>query len=76
VATVSDDTGMQEDGRIALYNQLVTEAGDRLDGALADIRARQDSGDLSIRGAADARVAVLEEHLGRLRLLRDEYLDS
>ena len=73
---VSDDTGMQDDGRIAVYNQLVTEAGDRLDAALADIRASQDSGKLSVRDAADARVGVLEEHLNRLRLLRDEYLDS
>ncbi len=73
---VSDDTGMQDDGRDAVYNQLVTEAGDRLDVALADIRASQDSGKLSVRDAADTRVAVLEEHLNRLRLLRDEYLDS
>jgi hypothetical protein len=73
---VSDDTAMQDNGRIAVYNQLVTEAGDRLDGALADIRASQDSGELSVRDAADARVAILEEHLNRLRLLRDEYLGS
>jgi len=73
---VSDDTAMQDNGRIAVYNQLVTEAGDRLDGALADIRASQDSGELSVRDAADARVAILEEHLNRLRLLRDEYLSS
>ena len=73
---MSDDTGMQDNGRIAVYNQLVTEAGERLDGALADIRASQDGGELSVRDAADARVAVLEEHLNRLRLLRDEYLTS
>jgi hypothetical protein len=76
VATVSDDAGTQDDSRIALYNQLVTEAGERLDGALADIRGSQDAGELSVRDAADARVAVLEEHLNRLKLLRAEYLDG
>jgi hypothetical protein len=71
---MSDDNEMQDNGRIAVYNQLVTEAGERLDGALADIRASQDAGELSVRDAADARVAVLEEHLNRLKLLRAEYL--
>ncbi len=56
------------------YRELAAAEDERLDGALADIRTGQDSGELTVRQAADARVAVLEEHLNRLRLLRDEYL--
>lgn len=62
--------------RMATYHQLVGEASDRLDGALADIVRSQDAGELTVREAADNRVAVLEAHLNRLRLLRDEYLGS
>jgi hypothetical protein len=69
---MSDD-GFEPD-RISQYNQLANEEAGRLDAALTGIRASQDSGELSVRQAADARVAVLEEHLNRLRLLRDEYL--
>jgi hypothetical protein len=62
--------------RIPRYNELVAEAGDRLDGTLADIVRSQDAGELTVREAANNRVAILEEHLNRLRLLRDEYLGS
>ena len=46
----------------------------RIEAALADIRAQQAAGTLSTRDAADKRIAVLEAHLTRLRLLRAEYL--
>jgi hypothetical protein len=73
---MSDDTETQHNARIAVYNKLVTDEGERLDGALADIRSSQDSGELTVREAADNRVDVLEMHLARLRRLRDEYLGS
>jgi hypothetical protein len=67
--------GTFDPDRIAWYNQLVAEEAARLDGALAAIRADEAAGRLTTREAADNRVAVLEEHLIRLRLLRAEYLE-
>ena len=56
------------------YLELLTEANRRLDGALAAIRQEQDAGEMAIREAADARIAVLGIHLDALKLLRSEFL--
>lgn len=61
--------------RITQYNDLVAEASARLDVQLANIRRDQEAGEITVREAADERISVLTEHLNRLRLLREEYLD-
>ncbi len=58
----------------AKYNQLAAEAAATLDDQLARIRRDQDEGTITIREGADERVQVLQEHLDRLRLLREEFL--
>ena len=72
MATVSDDA--RDPDRITQYNQLLAAEAGSIDGALADIRAQEGAGKLTTREAADKRIAVLEAHLTRLRLLRAEYL--
>ena len=72
MVTVSDDA--RDPDRITQYNQLLAVEASRLDGALADIRAQEGAGELTTREAADKRIAVLEAHLSRLRLLRAGYL--
>jgi hypothetical protein len=72
VVTVSDDA--RDPDRITQYNQLLAVEASRLKGALADIRAQEAAGKLTTREAADKRIAVLEAHLTRLRLLRAGYL--
>jgi len=67
---------MHDNRPIAVYTSLVAEAGERLDGALADIRRAEAAGELTVRESADNRDAVLEKRLNRLRLLHDEYLGS
>lgn len=44
-----------------------------LDRKLADIRAREERGDITIREAADARAAALEHHIEAVRELRHEH---
>jgi hypothetical protein len=56
------------------YQWLASEAATALDDQLARIRADQERGAINVREAADQRVRALEEHLDRLRLLREEYL--
>lgn len=72
VATVSDDA--RDTDRIIRYHQLLAVEASRLDGALADIRAQEAAGKLTTREAADKRIAVLELHLTRLRLLSTDRL--
>ncbi len=57
------------------YSKLVDQSCARLTEQLANIRKDQDAGDITVREAADERIQVMEEHLERLRLLREEYLD-
>lgn len=61
--------------RVDAYNRLAVEASERRDAQLANIRKDQDAGDITVREAADERITVMSEHLNRLRLLRQEYLD-
>jgi hypothetical protein len=44
-----------------------------LDEKIASIRARQDSGEISTREAADLRVAALSHHLAAVTALRAQY---
>ena len=46
---------------------------DLLDARLAEIRRRTDAGEITIREAADERVAALEHHIETIRNLRAEY---
>jgi hypothetical protein len=58
------------------YREALERENRALDEALADIRQRQDSGQITVRQAADERVEVLERHLASVRLLREMYGDS
>ena len=60
--------------RVDRYNELVAEEAARLTATIAGIRDDEAAGHLTTREAADNRIAVLEAHLNRLRLLRTEYL--
>lgn len=44
-----------------------------LDRRIAEIRAQYDAGDITVREAADLRVAALEHHLAAVRALRAEH---
>ena len=60
--------------RVDQYNALIAEESKRLDDTLAAIRADTAAGHLSTIEAADNRIRVMEAHLTRLLLLRDECL--
>lgn len=52
-----------------------TEREDRLlDERLADIRRREDSGLITVRMAADARIYAMDRHLAAIVGLRELYL--
>jgi hypothetical protein len=53
------------------YHEQAEARGRLLDQRLADLRDRQDSGDLDVRQAADQRVEALEDHLAALMALRE-----
>ena len=57
-----------------LYSKLVGQSCARLTEQLANIRKDQDAGDITVREAADERIQVMEEHLERLRRLREQHL--
>jgi hypothetical protein len=57
----------------AEYSEALTAAGQKLDGALADLRAAQDAGEITVVEAADQRVLILEIHLADLTRLREQY---
>jgi|HubBroStandDraft_6_1064221.scaffolds.fasta_scaffold230948_2 hypothetical protein len=44
-----------------------------LDRRLAEIRTQYEAGSITVRQAADARVAALEQHLAAVRALRAEH---
>ena len=60
--------------RAETYNRLAAEACRTLDDQLGRIRHDYDGGEISLLETARERIQCLEEHLTRLRLLRDEYL--
>ena len=53
------------------YSLALANLNKILDQQLASIRGRQDDGALTIRQAADERIAALEQHLAELRKLRE-----
>jgi len=65
-----------EPDRVDRYNELVADEAARLTATIAGIRDDEAAGHLTTREAADNRIAVLEAHLTRLRLLRAEYLGT
>jgi hypothetical protein len=58
----------------ARYWRSVEALDHDLDAALADIRRRQDDGQLTTRQAAAERIAALEAHLAAVARLRAQYL--
>jgi hypothetical protein len=55
------------------FQDAANQLDAQLDRKLAALRARQDLGDITIRQAADLRVAVLTEHLAAVAALRVEH---
>jgi hypothetical protein len=53
------------------YYEAIEREQAILDRALASIRERQDSGELTPREAADRRIAAMEASLAAIRVLRD-----
>jgi hypothetical protein len=55
------------------YTEEAAKFDRMLDEKIASIRARQDSGEISTREAADLRVAALSHHLAAVTALRAQY---
>lgn len=55
------------------YANEAAELDDQLDATLREIRNRADTQQISIREAADLRVAALERHVEAIRRLRAEF---
>lgn len=71
---MSGMTNEQPGEQPSRYWQLATEAASNLEERLAAISRDFDAGEISTIDAANERIRILEEHLARLRLLREEYL--
>jgi hypothetical protein len=56
------------------YTEAAAAEDARLDAELRSIRRREDAAELTVREAADHRIAAMEAHLGRLRELREKHL--
>ena len=60
--------------RAETYDRLADEAAKTLDDQLVRIRGDYDRREITVHEATAERIKCLEEHLARLRLLRDEHL--
>ncbi len=60
--------------RAETYNRLADEAARTLDDQLVRIRGDYDGREIMVHQATAERIKCPEEHLARLRLLRDDYL--
>ncbi len=72
---MNDDPIVRSSGdeRRARYS-TGTEGEDRLlEERIADIRRREDAGTITVRLAADARIAAMESHLAAVARLRELY---
>ena len=58
------------------YTEQATAFDGYLDEKLASIRAHEAAGDITIREAADMRVAALEHHIEAVRALRAEHFGN
>jgi len=67
------DPGNYPDTSASAYMREAALQDEFLDAALAGIRANEAAGHITIREAADLRVAALEHHLETVRNLRIEY---
>lgn len=57
-----------------MYRLGIRHADAELEGQLAAIRAAEDSGQITVREAADKRIFAMENHLAECRRLRHTYL--
>lgn len=64
-----DDTPRQES-----YYDQAKAADEALDATLADIRAREDAGELTPAESVRLRIDAMEHHAGVLRVLKATYL--
>ena len=55
------------------YQEAADQLAAQLDHDLAKLRQRQEAGQITVRQAADLRVAILSEHLAALAALRVEH---
>ena len=58
------------------YSQAIAREAAILDRRIADIRRRQDDGELTVRQAADERITAMENHLAALRRLSEIHLSG
>jgi hypothetical protein len=58
------------------YYSAIAAEDKKLTAVLAAIRAEQAAGLLTVREAADNRIAALETHIARCQELRREYLEA
>jgi hypothetical protein len=56
------------------YYDAIGREDARLEQKITDIRAREDAGTITVRQAADERIAAMEEHLAACRFLRRRHL--
>lgn len=66
-------TGPDETTRARTYADEAAAQDRFLDGRLAEIRAQHEAGSITVREAADLRVAALEHHLEAVRALRAKH---
>lgn len=57
-----------------MYRTGIQRADAELEGQLTAIRAAADSGEITVRQAADKRIAAMEHHLTECRRLRERYV--
>jgi hypothetical protein len=55
------------------YFNAVRQEDATLQVKLAEIRTREDAGEVTVRQAADIRIAAMEQHLAELRELRAQF---
>lgn len=57
-----------------MYRLGIQRADAQLEGELAAIRGEEDARRITVREAADKRIAAMEHHLAECRRLRETYL--
>jgi hypothetical protein len=58
------------------YTEAAAQLDAQLDRNLATLRQRQEADEISVRQAADLRVAILTEHVAALAALRVEHFGN
>lgn len=57
-----------------MYRMGIQRADAELEGQITAIRAAADAGEITVRQAADKRIAAMEYHLTECRRLRERYV--